>query len=359
MGAERASGPARRWPWPAWSAAGLISLAAGVALWLAWSPPPTGGISPAVDAGPSRTFLFEYRLEIPPTVGLDEPVHLFVPIATETPAQRISDLEIETGLAGRIETEPRHGNRFWHGVVPAGREEPASFVARYTVDRRRVRAGDLRDAGGGLGRYLEPNERVVVSHPVLDPILEEIRATTPGDAPDRRARSIYDWVVDNVEYKKVGTGWGNGDTFWACSERYGNCTDFHSLFISLARTEGIPARFEMGFPIPADREEGRIDGYHCWVEFWLPDEGWIPIDASEAFKHPEKRELFYGTQPADRMHFTTGRDLRLGPDHRGRPLNYFIYPYAESGGRRSALELRTEFSYRDLEAGSGASQETG
>ena len=150
-----------------------------------------------------------------------------------------------------------------------------------------------------------------------------------------------------MEYKKTGTGWGNGDTFWACNERYGNCTDFHSLFISLARTEGIPARFEMGFPVPTDRESGEISGYHCWVEFWLPEEGWVPIDASEAFKHPEKRELFYGMHPADRLHFSTGRDLRLGKNHRGRPLNYFIYPYVEVDGKRSRLKVETRLRYED------------
>ena len=51
----------------------------------------------------------------------------------------------------------------------------------------------------------------------------------------------------------AGSGWGNGDTFWGCSERYGNCTDFHALFISLTPSEGIPARIEIGFPVPTDR----------------------------------------------------------------------------------------------------------
>ena len=123
-----------------------------------------------------------------------------------------------------------------------------------------------------------------MDHPILAPIRAEIREVAQSDDPARLARTIYDWVVDNVEYKKVGSGWGNGDTFWACSERYGNCTDFHSLFNSLARTEGIPARFEIGFPIPTDRESGKLKGYHCWTQYSLPDTGWVPIDASEAAK---------------------------------------------------------------------------
>jgi transglutaminase-like putative cysteine protease len=280
------------------------------------------------------------------------PIHVFVPIAADTKAQKILELEIETEVQGRIETEAIYGNRFWHGVIAADRTETASLDLRYSVARSTFRAGDMQgvqQAQRAAQRFLAPNERVVVAHPVLAPILREIRETSRGEGKPERARAIYDWIVDNVEYKKVGSGWGNGDTFWACSERYGNCTDFHSLFISLARTEGIPARFEMGFSIPRDREEGWVSGYHCWVEFWLPEVGWFPIDASEAFKHPEKRELFYGTQPADRFHFTTGRDLRLGPDHLDRPLNYFIYPYVEIAGQRSELGIKTQFRYREVE----------
>ncbi len=84
--------------------------------------------------------------------------------------------------------------------------------------------------------------------------------------------------------------------------------------------------------------------------FYLPETGWLPIDASEAFKHPEKRELFFGTNPANRIHFTTGRDLRLGEDHRDRPLNYFIYPHVEVDGRRYEGPVENTFSYEDMYA---------
>ena len=202
-----------------------------------------------------------------------------------------------------------------------------------------------------MSLYLTENSRVVVGHPILDPILAEIDDSLPSGQQGNSAaiaKGLYSWVVDNIEYKKIGTGWGNGDTFWACSERYGNCTDFHSLFISLARTKGIPAKFEMGFPVPEDRSEGNIAGYHCWVNFYLPEAGWFPVDASEAFNHPENRELYYGTQPLDRIHFSTGRDLRLGANHQDRPLNYFVYPYVEVGGVRYDGPVESSFSYRDL-----------
>jgi len=73
---------------------------------------------------------------------------------------------------------------------------------------------------------------------------------------DRRldkARAIYDYVPSIMRYDKTGEGWGRGDAIYACNVKKGNCTDFHALFIGMARAAGIPARFEIGFPLPRDR----------------------------------------------------------------------------------------------------------
>lgn len=329
--------------------AGLASLGTGAAPEVA-SARAARGTADQLVGDEVRRFRFEYEVEIPADLEapdqVEGPLRIFLPIATDATGQRILDLEIDSPIKGQLHDDAQ-GNRTWSALLPANRSADLLIVVRYGVERAVVRSGDERGDARAASQFLGASERVVVDHPILDPILAEIRASAPGDEPATRARAIYDWVVDNVEYKKIGSGWGNGDTFWACSERYGNCTDFHSLFISLARTEGIPARFQMGFPIPGDRAAGTIGGYHCWVELWLPNVGWVPIDASEAFKHPEKRELFFGTHPADRMKFTTGRDLRLGPEHRGRPLNYFIYPYLEAGGEGVPADVRARFRYRE------------
>src|SRR5438270_9253680 len=101
----------------------------------------------------------------------------------------------------------------------------------------------------------------------------------------------------------------------------------------------------MGFPVPDDKPSGKVAGYHCWVEFWLPDRGWVPIDASEARKHPELRDTLFGGQPADRVQLSEGRDLRL-PGMKGDELNYFVYPYLEIEGRPSA-QVTWIFEYRN------------
>jgi hypothetical protein len=336
-----------------------VRLGSLIALLIVWLAPQlvaaqgdAGEVAASRPATGSRTFTFRYQVEIGPVESGLGPVHVFVPLAAQTAQQRVLAERVDASIPGAIETEPAYGNRTWHGMLEVSDEHPIRVAVVTTVERVA--------SGGGVGSgtetlalaspdelelFLGSNSRVVVGHAILEPILEEVRQKADPRDKAGVSRAIYDWVVDNVEYKKVGKGWGNGDTFWACSERYGNCTDFHALFISLARTEGIPARFEIGFPVPEDRAVGQIAGYHCWVEFYLPGVGWIPIDASEAFKHPEKRDFFYGTHPTDRIHLTTGRGLRLGDDHQDAPLNYFVYPYVEVAGRRWAGAIAKSFSY--------------
>jgi transglutaminase-like putative cysteine protease len=149
-----------------------------------------------------------------------------------------------------------------------------------------------------------------------------------------------------MKYDKTGEGWGHGDTLWACDSKHGNCTDFHSVFISMARAEKIPARFEIGFPIPADKHSAEIPGYHCWAEFYLNSTGWVPVDISEAWKHPEKHDYFFGAHDVNRVQFTVGRDLKLRPAQDGPPLNYFIYPYVEIGGK-DYPNVSIAFSFED------------
>ncbi|MGZ4779621.1 MAG: transglutaminase-like domain-containing protein, partial [Thermoanaerobaculia bacterium] len=140
------------------------------------------------------------------------------------------------------------------------------------------------------------------------------------------------YVVTTMKYDKTIPGWGNGDTERACDIKAGNCTDFHSLFMSLARAKGIPARFVIGFPLTA--ADGQVKGYHCWAEFWVKGKGWIPVDASDASKLSDnaKREYLFGNLDPNRVQFTVGRDLTLTP-RTSEPLNFFIYPRAESNGK--------------------------
>src|SRR2546426_4577470 len=154
-----------------------------------------------------------------------------------------------------------------------------------------------------------------------------------------QAHALYDWVFDHMQYDKSVPGWGLGDIPYCLKVGKGNCTDFHTLFIALARASGIPARWNIGFPLAyGDGTAGapqEVKGYHCWAEFYAPGAGWVPVDISEARKHPELKEYFFGALSGNRVLFTRARDAPLESDGTGRRLNYFIYPVRGPTGRMS------------------------
>jgi transglutaminase-like putative cysteine protease len=136
-----------------------------------------------------------------------------------------------------------------------------------------------------------------------------------------------------MRYSKDRPGWGRGDSVWACDSKFGNCSDFHSLFISLARSQKLPARFEIGFSVPGTASKGDIAGYHCWAFFKPMGKGWVPVDISEANKDPKMRDYYFGNLTPDRVAFSVGRDITLVPKQAGKPVNFFIYPYVEIDGK--------------------------
>jgi hypothetical protein len=301
----------------------------------------------------ARTFEFTYRATIQ-TGEAEGDVDIFLPVATDTDHQTILQRNIDAPVDGEIREEETYGNSFWHASLDELPEEPMNVEMTYRVKREVFERSNLEeeeltqfepDERDKFELYLEANERVPTSGELIEKVAADI-GFEQYDSPLQEARAIYNHVVDTMEYKKTGDGWGNGDTYWACNKEYGNCTDFHALFTSLARYREIPSRFEIGFPVPTDRKSGEIGGYHCWLDFYLPGIGWTPIDASEAKKKPELRETYFGTHPADRIQFSVGRDLKLGDGHDSEPLNFFVYPMVEVDGERYD-NVDTKFSYEE------------
>ncbi|HWW17181.1 MAG TPA: transglutaminase domain-containing protein [Candidatus Saccharimonadales bacterium] len=310
-------------------------------------------------SAPVRNFEFTYVTKIPPLPGDAKSSRIWIPLPQSDAYQAISDLKIDSSFPYATHRDSEYGNEYVYLEIPTTKLAGAAEVRVHFQAARQehhvavegapnVTNSEDREAhAGDLKRFLEPDRRV----PLAGTIAELSAQETHGiQDPMAKARAIYDYVLATMRYDKSGTGWGNGDAIWACTAKRGNCTDFHSLFIGMMRAAGIPARFEIGFSLPEEQHSAAIAGYHCWAEFYLPRYGWIPVDASEAWKHPEKRNYFFGTHDDNRVQFTVGRDIRLDPAQRGEPLNYFIYPYAEVDGKPLALE--SKFSFQDRLASS-------
>jgi len=311
-------------------------------------------IAMRADQAPPRTraFHFEYKAivkDIPAgTAGVD----VWIPVPQDDPYQQIQNLRVESPYEYKTSTAPG-GNRVLHLAIDHPAE--SSFAATVTFDAVREEHVQSRLAGGPplereedaavLARYLKPDRLVPLDDQIrawARDVVEKANAHTDLEM----ARAIYAHVVSTVKYDKSGKGWGRGDIYYACDARRGNCTDFHAIFIGYARAVGIPARFAIGFPLPPDRGEGKIAGYHCWAEFYAKGIGWVPVDASEAAKNPAKRDYFFGAHDENRIEFSKGRDVLLAPPQHGEPLNYFVYPYVEIGGQPFA-GTAFEITYRD------------
>jgi transglutaminase-like putative cysteine protease len=302
----------------------------------------------AVATGPapkSRTFEFTYDTTI---TGLQPFQHyrMWVPVPQSNEYQDVMLVQAENSNFARQTRDRKFGNAFYFIEGPANEKGEGFYRATYRVTRREVTGPGRVPSPSEAQMFLQADQLVPISGKPLTLISDK---KLPAE-PMKKARTLYDIVNEHMKYSKEGTGWGRGDSNWACDSKYGNCCDFHSLFMSLARAEKMPAKFEMGFPIPDARGEGVVGGYHCWAFFQPePGKGWTPVDISEADKHPQMTDYYFGNLTENRVTFTTGRDIILDPPQAGPPVNYIIYPYCEVDGKPVAADkIKKVFKYKDL-----------
>ncbi len=300
-----------------------------------------------------RKFEFTYGVtirDVPPGTKL---VRVWIPLAPSDRNQTVVAKKVSGPVAMRATREPEYGNRMLFAEIRDPKFTEASFAVDYEVTRKEYSKGDFDGlmrynhepvrVPATLARFLERDNLVPINGRMMELAEENTRGKKGAVA---KAHALYDYVFRTLRYDKSGTGWGRGDSLWACDAKHGNCTDFHSLFISMLRAEKIPARFEIGFPLPIDTRQGEIPGYHCWAEFYVDGPGWIPVDISEAWKDQSKHDYFFGTVDANRVQFTIGRDVTLTPKQQGPPLNYFVYPYVEVDGQPYE-KLDRKFAFRE------------
>jgi transglutaminase-like putative cysteine protease len=323
----------------------LAGMALGAAL--PWAVPVANAADKAEPR--SRTFEFTYAATV---TGLapGKTARIWVPVAPVTREQDVTVIAKQLPGTQKVSRDPTYNNIILYVEARANKEGKVPFKLTYRVTRREVRT----DAKTGVAkketkkqrqRFLQPDALVPIKGKPLELVKHK---DVPAD-PLEAARLFYEVINKHMKYDKTGTGWGRGDAAWACANGKGNCSDFHSLFISLARAHKIPAQFEMGFPLPEKHGAGDIPGYHCWAWFQPKDMGWIPVDISEANKNPKMADYYFGNLTEDRVLFSSGRDVQLVPRQAGKPLNFFIYPYVEVDGK-SYDKVERKFAFKDVPA---------
>jgi len=141
--------------------------------------------------------------------------------------------------------------------------------------------------------------------------------------PCRIAKSIYDWMSENIHYRYAPEySTIRNISHFTFERRYGDCGQMALLFMTLCRMQGIPARWESGWMFYPD-----LVNLHDWCVIYLDPYGWIPVDPTMAvlamsywdpstFTQEERekvRDFFFGRMDAYRMAANSNHGDRFDP----------------------------------------------
>jgi transglutaminase-like putative cysteine protease len=315
----------------------------------------------------SATFDVRHELAVQVPDGARS-VRIWFTMPQDDPLQKVSGFKVESPYPHRITTDSE-GNKTIYVEVSQPRQKEFSIVETFRLTRREqisgatpARARPISDADRErFAAELAPNTHVIIN----DRIQSLAAGIVGGEQnPVLASRRLYDWTLKNIEYwvkdpvtKKASPV---GSTEYCLSTGTGNCTDFHSLWTSLARAAGIPTRMIYGSFFKADLNGQDADqSYHCWPEFYAPGIGWVPHDVAVAdifvgdFKStPENEKLvrlttadgyggadaakvdyYFGNIDERRVTWSRGRDLTLSPKQAAGPVNALAKAYVEVDGK--------------------------
>ena len=293
-------------------------------------------------------FDITYRTEVYDLPRRARDVQVWMPLPPATEAQDVQNLSVTSALPYRIEVEKTYGNKLVH-VRAEPTAAPFALEARYHIVRRRIGAIPARLDAESAEKYLRLTSRVRVIDEV-DAFTRKVVGETqrPVDVGEK----VFNAILELLTYDKEIPGCGTGDTAWIMKHRRGKCDDYHALFMAMMISRGIPVRWEQGFPLPLPASKGALSGgmtgdcsgAHCWVSFYDPELGWVPVDVSEADKSPETRTFFFGRLTPNRFKISEGRSISLNPTQGGLILPTFAFAYAESDG----IPLIYDANYRNV-----------
>src|SRR5476649_2954950 len=244
-----------------------------------------------------RSFEVTTRIEVGKPEGVTK-VWLPLPLATDTDwFKTLNNSWSGNASDARVIPHSRYDTALLHAEWQPGMEQPAiEVVSRFAT---RDRAVDWANPGkfepvekAVLTRYLEPNEHIPTDGIVRDTALKITRRAR-GDV--EKARTIYEWIVDNTfrDPKTRGCGIGDIKTMLETQNLGGKCADLNALFVGLARASGIPARDVYGVRVAKSEFGYRSLGVgtdnitraqHCRAEFYVDSHGWVPVDPADVRK---------------------------------------------------------------------------
>jgi transglutaminase-like putative cysteine protease len=302
------------------------------------------------------------KFEITYRIALQDsgnPLSLWIPVPANIAYQSVPNRRHEGNYAeARFYSDPLYGASALYARWDKGTDSKALTVTtEVEVQERRalpVQAGRGGELPADVRHFLEPTAHIPIDG-IVKQRAEEVVAGR--SSPLDKARAIYDWIIENThrDFKVAWCGLGDVKTMLESGNLCGKCVDINSLVVALARAAGLPAREVFGIRAAESRlgptlgRSGDIsNAQHCKGEVYLSGAGWVPLDPADVVKVTDEkqpaevigrvRDYFFGNAEDNWVAFNHARDFVLNPAQSGRPLNYFMYPYAESAGKPMVLK---------------------
>ncbi|MFH1276373.1 MAG: transglutaminase-like domain-containing protein [Candidatus Woesearchaeota archaeon] len=133
----------------------------------------------------------------------------------------------------------------------------------------------------GYEQYTLPSTKIDSNHPTI-----KAKAAELVEGEDDLFKAVFNlasWVSQNVEYdlNELTTNTAQKAS-WVLENRQGVCDEMTSLFVAMARSQGIPAKFVSGISYTENPEVlealGENWAGHGWAEVYFPTVGWVNFD---------------------------------------------------------------------------------
>ena len=231
--------------------------------------------------------------------------------------QHCVQFTLTTSPAARVMQYDDHdGNRIHHFNIPT-RHSCLSVTAAALVDCEAPGPLPYRLGPGGWSAldalatsgehwgFLAPS-RFACRSPLLDVFAQEI-GFERGHDPLVTLRRLMAEMYKRFEYSPETTR-VDSPIDEALTTRQRVCQDFTHIFISLARSLGVPTRYVSGYLFPQEGHSDRStdQATHAWVETLLPEHGWVWFDPTNNLIAEERH-----------IRVAVGRDYADVPPTRG------------------------------------------
>jgi transglutaminase-like putative cysteine protease len=269
-------------------------------------------------AGEALSFQARHEAVIREIPAGAKKARIWLVVPREDPAQKVGRITLTGPGKASVRKGGTYHNRYAYFEV----ENPGptlNVAATFTLERHEANTSPQPSAAQPIAEKVAARHRVELAANTHVPVNDRYRQLAHEIVGDERnpvvqAKKVYDWVL------------------------------------------GIPTRMVYGSffqgestPIP---NKASLDGkdtdasYHCWVEFFAPGVGWVPLDVALADLLPtrEQQEWYFGNLDARRVTWSYGRDLILAPKQDGGPVNAMHKVYVEIDGKPHAAWER-KFTY--------------